>query len=74
MIISNQHEKVPMLWCSAVPAVTKLNTRLENIAKNKAPLWYVAQCSQSSLGKKKKKKKLESAMNYSVIFLVFGWN
>ena len=24
--------------------------------------------------KKKKKKKLESAMNYSVIFLVFGWN
>ena len=34
---------------------------------NKATLWYVAQCSPSSLGKKKKKE-LEKATNYSVTF------
>ena len=55
-IISIQHEKVPISLVFRTPRGNEIKTRLENIAKNKAPLWYVAQCSQSSVGEKKEKE------------------
>ena len=48
--------KSPYALVFRSPRDNLIKTRIENIAKNKAPLSNVAQYSPSSLGKKKKEK------------------